>query len=242
MRISAGIAELRHGETAAGLFERADSALYRAKELGKDRASVATDYERCAASAADGDEARAARDGTVAAPARCSSVTPTRAPRGPSRERDRGLARREGRDPRRGVRRAAAGRATPRTSCRPAPRRGRRARAPPGRLLRRRARSAPPTRAADSALPSGRRGPRPRQAPGVGRRSRVGADASRRAPRHRARPRRRRSRPQARRASASQVDARAAGRAREAGQAGRARLAEPGAARAIVGRVDAPTR
>jgi diguanylate cyclase (GGDEF)-like protein len=43
VRISAGIAELHHGETAAGLFERADSALYRAKELGKDRASVATD-------------------------------------------------------------------------------------------------------------------------------------------------------------------------------------------------------
>ena len=43
VRISAGIAELRHGETAAGLFERADSALYRAKELGKDRANVAKD-------------------------------------------------------------------------------------------------------------------------------------------------------------------------------------------------------
>ena len=43
VRLSAGIAELHHGETAAGLFERADSALYRAKELGKDRASVATD-------------------------------------------------------------------------------------------------------------------------------------------------------------------------------------------------------
>jgi diguanylate cyclase (GGDEF)-like protein len=43
VRISAGIAELRHGETAAGMFERADSALYRAKELGKDRANVATD-------------------------------------------------------------------------------------------------------------------------------------------------------------------------------------------------------
>jgi diguanylate cyclase (GGDEF)-like protein len=43
VRISAGIAELRHGETAAGLFERADSALYRAKEQGKDRANVATD-------------------------------------------------------------------------------------------------------------------------------------------------------------------------------------------------------
>jgi diguanylate cyclase (GGDEF)-like protein len=43
VRVSAGIAELRHGETAAGLFERADSALYRAKELGKDRANVAND-------------------------------------------------------------------------------------------------------------------------------------------------------------------------------------------------------
>ena len=43
VRISAGIAELQHGETAAGLFERADSALYRAKDLGKDRASVAPD-------------------------------------------------------------------------------------------------------------------------------------------------------------------------------------------------------
>jgi diguanylate cyclase (GGDEF)-like protein len=43
VRISAGIAELRHGETAAGLFERADSALYQAKDLGKDRASVAAD-------------------------------------------------------------------------------------------------------------------------------------------------------------------------------------------------------
>ena len=43
VRISAGIAELRHGETAAGLFERADSALYQAKELGKDRASIASD-------------------------------------------------------------------------------------------------------------------------------------------------------------------------------------------------------
>jgi diguanylate cyclase (GGDEF)-like protein len=43
VRVSAGIGELRHGETAAGLFERADSALYRAKELGKDRASIAKD-------------------------------------------------------------------------------------------------------------------------------------------------------------------------------------------------------
>jgi diguanylate cyclase (GGDEF)-like protein len=41
LRISAGIAELEHGDTAASLFERADGALYRAKDLGKDRADVA---------------------------------------------------------------------------------------------------------------------------------------------------------------------------------------------------------
>ena len=41
LRISAGIAELQHGDTAAGLFERADGALYRAKDLGKDRADIA---------------------------------------------------------------------------------------------------------------------------------------------------------------------------------------------------------
>ena len=41
VRISAGTAELQHGETAAGLFERADSALYRAKDLGKDRVDIA---------------------------------------------------------------------------------------------------------------------------------------------------------------------------------------------------------
>ena len=41
LRISGGIAELQHGDTAASLFERADGALYRAKELGKDRADVA---------------------------------------------------------------------------------------------------------------------------------------------------------------------------------------------------------
>ena len=40
LRMSAGIAELQHGDTAASVFERADSALYRAKELGKDRADV----------------------------------------------------------------------------------------------------------------------------------------------------------------------------------------------------------
>jgi diguanylate cyclase (GGDEF)-like protein len=40
LRLSAGIAEIQHGDTAAGLFERADAALYRAKDLGKDRADV----------------------------------------------------------------------------------------------------------------------------------------------------------------------------------------------------------
>ena len=41
LRLSAGIAEIQHGDTAAGIFERADAALYRAKDLGKDRADVA---------------------------------------------------------------------------------------------------------------------------------------------------------------------------------------------------------
>ena len=43
VRVSAGIAELRHGETAAGLFERADSALYRAKDQGKDQRELAAE-------------------------------------------------------------------------------------------------------------------------------------------------------------------------------------------------------
>jgi diguanylate cyclase (GGDEF)-like protein len=42
-RLSAGIAELRHGETAAGLFERADAALRRSKDAGKDRATAASE-------------------------------------------------------------------------------------------------------------------------------------------------------------------------------------------------------
>jgi PleD family two-component response regulator len=43
VRLSAGIAELRHGETAAGLFERADSALRHSKDAGKDRATSASE-------------------------------------------------------------------------------------------------------------------------------------------------------------------------------------------------------
>jgi diguanylate cyclase (GGDEF)-like protein len=46
LRLSAGIAELQHGDTAAGLFERADAALYRAKDLGKDRADIARVADR----------------------------------------------------------------------------------------------------------------------------------------------------------------------------------------------------
>ncbi len=41
LRISAGVAELEHGDTAASLFERADAALYRAKDHGKDRVDIA---------------------------------------------------------------------------------------------------------------------------------------------------------------------------------------------------------
>lgn len=43
VRLSAGIAELRHGETAAGLFERADAALRLSKDHGKDRATTASE-------------------------------------------------------------------------------------------------------------------------------------------------------------------------------------------------------
>ncbi len=46
LRISGGIAELQHGDTAAGLFERADAALYRAKDQGKDRADIARVVDR----------------------------------------------------------------------------------------------------------------------------------------------------------------------------------------------------
>ena len=41
LRVSAGIAELEHGDTSASIFERADAALYRAKDLGKDRVDIA---------------------------------------------------------------------------------------------------------------------------------------------------------------------------------------------------------
>ena len=46
LRVSAGIAELQHGDTAAGLFERADAALYRAKNQGKDRADISRAVDR----------------------------------------------------------------------------------------------------------------------------------------------------------------------------------------------------
>ena len=46
LRLSGGIAELLHGDTPASLFERADAALYRAKELGKDRADIARAGEK----------------------------------------------------------------------------------------------------------------------------------------------------------------------------------------------------
>jgi diguanylate cyclase (GGDEF)-like protein len=46
LRLSGGIAELLHGDTPASLFERADAALYRAKELGKDRADIARATEQ----------------------------------------------------------------------------------------------------------------------------------------------------------------------------------------------------
>ena len=40
--LSAGLAELRHGDDATTLFQRADAALYRAKDAGKGQAAIAT--------------------------------------------------------------------------------------------------------------------------------------------------------------------------------------------------------
>jgi two-component system, cell cycle response regulator len=45
LRLSAGAAELQHGDTAPRLFERTDAALYRAKAAGKDRLELATGVE-----------------------------------------------------------------------------------------------------------------------------------------------------------------------------------------------------
>jgi diguanylate cyclase (GGDEF)-like protein len=42
VNVSAGIAELRPADSGADFFERADEALYRAKELGKAQTHVAT--------------------------------------------------------------------------------------------------------------------------------------------------------------------------------------------------------
>jgi len=42
LRLSAGAAELQHGDTSARLFERTDAALYRAKGAGKDRLELGT--------------------------------------------------------------------------------------------------------------------------------------------------------------------------------------------------------
>jgi diguanylate cyclase (GGDEF)-like protein len=44
LQLSAGVAELRHGERPSELFERADEALYRAKELGKARTLAANGH------------------------------------------------------------------------------------------------------------------------------------------------------------------------------------------------------
>jgi diguanylate cyclase (GGDEF)-like protein len=46
LHLSAGIAELEHGDTSASIFERADGALYRAKDHGKDRADIARSLEQ----------------------------------------------------------------------------------------------------------------------------------------------------------------------------------------------------
>ena len=161
VRVSAGIAELRHGETAAGLFERADSALYRAKDLGKDQRESGRGLtgvrlrpdthpiRRPRGLGAQRDEPQPPR--RAAAPGIGSSVTPTRAP-----ARPRARAAPPGPSPsnvRHGDRRRRARRDEPGRvgRCRRAPGRGRRARARRGRRRRRRARSAPPSRAAGSA-------------------------------------------------------------------------------------------
>ena len=52
LRISGGVAELRPGDSAAALFHRADAALLRAKELGKDRVESDTCRRRQRAEAA----------------------------------------------------------------------------------------------------------------------------------------------------------------------------------------------
>ncbi len=88
VRLSAGIAELRHGETAAGLFERADSALYHgegAREGPRERRDGLRHSQRRGSD----DQRRTAtrrsvRDGRSGG-GTASSVTPTRAPRATGR-------------------------------------------------------------------------------------------------------------------------------------------------------------
>ena len=72
LRLSGGIAELLHGDTPASLFERADAALYRAKELGKDRADIARAGELRPGGAQD-------RDSLTANPGRAKTLNPAAA-------------------------------------------------------------------------------------------------------------------------------------------------------------------
>ncbi len=53
LRFSAGIADLRHGDTAPSLFDRADAALYEAKRSGKGRVDVAGQTDATGPSSVD---------------------------------------------------------------------------------------------------------------------------------------------------------------------------------------------
>ena len=102
LRLSGGIAELLHGDTPASLFERADAALYRAKELGKDRADIARAGEVRHGPWTPGATTKpryaAERDDAIAAPAgrppveRVETTTLARGPRRVPRKTARSLA------------------------------------------------------------------------------------------------------------------------------------------------------